>query len=134
MAQGSYICTADYEFPVPVDRLDAECTFHQVTVPNRAPAAPEGGKGDCDPRLFLSAQDPFDLDRGGDLFTQKPAHLVRWEAGQILFLAMLALAAQPPRAGALVGMFCSGATAVIAPDHWDRAPGLWKRRPCADDR
>src|ERR1700692_4271440 len=28
MSQGSYLCSADYEFPVPVDRLDVECTFH----------------------------------------------------------------------------------------------------------
>src|SRR3979411_1649056 len=34
MSQGSYLCSSDYEFPVPVDRLDVECTFHSVTVPN----------------------------------------------------------------------------------------------------
>jgi hypothetical protein len=32
--QGTYFCTADYEFPQPVDKLDVECTFHAVTVPN----------------------------------------------------------------------------------------------------
>jgi hypothetical protein len=32
--QATYSCTADYEFPQPVDKLDVECTFHAVTVPN----------------------------------------------------------------------------------------------------
>src|SRR5580658_8871395 len=34
MGRGAFLCSADYEFPVAVDRLDIECTFHQVTVPN----------------------------------------------------------------------------------------------------
>lgn len=32
--QGTYVCTADYQFPAPVDELDVECTFASVTVPN----------------------------------------------------------------------------------------------------
>jgi len=32
--QGTYVCTADYEFPAPVDELEVECTFPSVTVPN----------------------------------------------------------------------------------------------------
>lgn len=32
--QGTYICTAVYEFPAPVDALDVECAFASVTVPN----------------------------------------------------------------------------------------------------
>lgn len=32
--QGTYICTADYEFPAPVEELQVECTFASVTVPN----------------------------------------------------------------------------------------------------
>jgi len=32
--QGTYVCTADYEFPAPVDTLDVECTLVSVTVPN----------------------------------------------------------------------------------------------------
>lgn len=31
---GTYVCVAHYEFPGLVDRLDIECTFYQVTVPN----------------------------------------------------------------------------------------------------
>jgi HupE/UreJ protein len=32
--QGTYVCTADYLFPAPVDELEVECTFPSVTVPN----------------------------------------------------------------------------------------------------
>jgi hypothetical protein len=32
--QGTYVCTADYLFPAPVDALDVECTIASVTVPN----------------------------------------------------------------------------------------------------
>jgi hypothetical protein len=32
--QGTYVCTADYEFPAPVDELEVECTYASVTVPN----------------------------------------------------------------------------------------------------
>src|SRR5450759_1045781 len=33
-ARDAYICVADYEFAAPVDRLDVECTFTAITVPN----------------------------------------------------------------------------------------------------
>ena len=32
--QGTYICTADYQFPAPVENLEVECTLASVTVPN----------------------------------------------------------------------------------------------------
>ncbi|MGI8746043.1 MAG: HupE/UreJ family protein [Bryobacteraceae bacterium] len=32
--QGTYLCTADYEFPAVVDDLDIDCTFAAITVPN----------------------------------------------------------------------------------------------------
>lgn len=32
--QGTYICTADYDFPAPVEELEVECTLASVTVPN----------------------------------------------------------------------------------------------------
>jgi hypothetical protein len=32
--QDTYICTADYQFPAPVETLQAECTLASVTVPN----------------------------------------------------------------------------------------------------
>src|SRR5450759_2132142 len=33
-AHDTYLCAADYEFTGPVDRLDVECTFPAITVPN----------------------------------------------------------------------------------------------------
>ena len=32
--QDTYVCTADYQFPAPVETLQAECTLASVTVPN----------------------------------------------------------------------------------------------------
>ena len=32
--QGTYICSADYEFPAPAEELTVECTLASVTVPN----------------------------------------------------------------------------------------------------
>jgi HupE / UreJ protein len=32
--QDTYVCTADYQFPAPVDTLQVECTLASVTVPN----------------------------------------------------------------------------------------------------
>ncbi|HWZ31238.1 MAG TPA: HupE/UreJ family protein [Bryobacteraceae bacterium] len=32
--EGTYVCVADYEFPGLIDRVDVECTFFQITVPN----------------------------------------------------------------------------------------------------
>src|SRR6202166_4959946 len=32
--QGTYICVADFDFPAPVEEVEAECTFASVTVPN----------------------------------------------------------------------------------------------------
>ncbi len=32
--QGTYICTADYEFPAAIDSLKIDCTFASITVPN----------------------------------------------------------------------------------------------------
>lgn len=32
--QSTYVCVADYDFPAPVEEVEAECTFAAVTVPN----------------------------------------------------------------------------------------------------
>src|SRR5260370_39073951 len=133
MGQGSYICTADYEFPVPVDRLDVECTFHQVTVPNHVHLLRAQKDGKSDQAIFdfsfSKAQIRFDPPTAAEIFfTQTGAGFVRALGGlvQILFLATLALAARSRRElGALVGMFLLGqiAAAVIVPNtNWDPAP------------
>src|SRR5205823_5624231 len=125
MAQGSYICTADYEFPVPVDRLDVECALHKVTVPNHVHLLRAQKDGKSDQAIFdfsfSKAQIRFDPPTAIETaVTQSGAGLVRAVGGlvQILFLATLALAARSRRElAALAGMFLLGqvAAAVIAP-------------------
>ena len=130
---GSYVCSADYEFPIPVDRLDAVCTFHAITVPNhvhllRAEKDGKNGQAIFD---FSSSQAQIRFDPPTALetaVTQIGAGVVRAVGGlvQILFLATLALAARSRRElAALAGMFLAGqiAMAVIAPKiGWDPAP------------
>jgi hypothetical protein len=111
MSQGSYLCSADYEFPVPVDRLDVECTFHTVTVPNHVHLLRAQKEGKSDQAIFdfsfSKAQIRFDPPTALETaVTQSGAGLAR------------ALAA-------LAGMFLLGqiATAVIAPrTSWEPAP------------
>jgi HupE / UreJ protein len=133
MAQGSYICVADYEFPVAVDRLDVDCTLHQVTVPNHVHLLRAQKDGKSDQAIFdfsfSKAQIRFDPPTAMEtFFTQTGAGFVRALGGlvQILFLATLALAARSRRElAALAGMFLLGqvATAVIASKtNWEPAP------------
>ena len=44
----AYLCSADYEWSTPVDRIDVECTFPRITVPNHVHLlrAEMGGKHD----------------------------------------------------------------------------------------
>jgi hypothetical protein len=133
MAQGSYICVADYEFPVAVDRLDVDCTLHQVTVPNHVHLLRAQKDGKSDQAIFdfsfSKAQIRFDPPTAMEtFFTETGAGLVRALGGlvQILFLATLALAARSRRElAALGGMFLLGqvVTAVIASKtNWEPAP------------
>ena len=133
MSQGSYLCSADYEFPVPVDRLDVECTFHTVTVPNHVHLLRAQREGKSDQAIFdfsfSKAQIRFDPPTALETaVTQTGAGLVRAVGGlvQILFLATLALAARSRRElAALAAMFLLGqaAAAIIAPrTGWEPAP------------
>src|SRR5262249_42897202 len=133
MSQGSYVCSADYEFPAPVDRLDVDCTFHTVTVPNHVHLLRARKDGKSDQAIFdfsfSKAQIRFDPPTATEItVTQTGAGFVRAVGGlaQILFLATLALAARSRRElGALAGMFLIGqiAVAVIVPKTlWDPAP------------
>src|SRR5882724_4538486 len=133
MRQGSFICLADYEFPVAVDRLDVECAFHKVTVPNHVHLLRARKEGKSDQAIFdfsaSKAQIRFDPPTAVETaVTQTGAGLVRAVGGlvQILFLATLALAARSRRElAALAGMFLLGqiSTAVVAPrTAWEPAP------------
>ena len=132
-AEGAYVCVGDYEFPIPVERLDVECAFHAITVPNHVHLlrAQKDGKSDQAILDFSisKAQIRFDPPTAFEMaLTQTGAGFVRAAGGliPILFLATLALAARSHRElAALTGMFLFGqvATAVIMPrTSWDPAP------------
>jgi len=125
MSQGVYRCTAEYQFPLPVGRLDVECTFHSVTVPNHVHLLRAQKEGKRDQAIFdfsfQKATIRFDPPTAVETaVTQIGAGIVRAVGGlvQILFLASLALAARSRRELlALTGMFLAGqvATAILAP-------------------
>ena len=119
-AQGSYVCSADYEFAAPVDSLDVECTFHAVTVPHHVPLlrVENGGKHDqalfdiSFPRATLRFRPPTAVETA---ITETGGGALRALGGaaQILFLASLVLAARGRRELALLtAMFLSGQIAA----------------------
>ncbi len=124
-AHGTYVCTADYQFAAPVDRLDVECTFHAVTVPNHVHLlrVENGGKRDqavfdfSFPRATLRFRPPTVLETA---ITQAGGGALRaWSgAAQILFLVSLVLAARSRRElVVLTATFLAGqiAAALIVP-------------------
>ena len=132
-AQGNYVCVADYEFPISVGRLDVECTFHKITVPNHVHLLRAEKEGKTDQAIFdftsSKAQIRFDPPSAAEIaITQTAAGVMRAVGGlsQILFLATLALAARSRRElAALAGMFLLGqiASALIAQrTAWEPAP------------
>ncbi len=133
IGQGAFLCSADYEFPIPVDRLDIDCTFHQVTVPNHVHLLRAQKDGKNGQAIFdftaSTGQIRFDPPTAAEtFFTETGAGFVRALGGlaQILFLATLALAARSRRELlALTGMFLLGqiAAALLAPGfNWSPAP------------
>lgn len=131
-AEGTYFCTADYQFAAPPDRLEVECTFHSITVPNHVHLlrAENGGKRD---QAFFD----FSFERATLRFSppsavevaasQTGAGFMRAIGGvvQILFLASLVLAARSRRElAALTGMFLCGqiSSAILIPlTNWQPA-------------
>lgn len=132
-AEGAYICAGTYEFPAPVDRLEAECTFHSITVPNHVHLlrAARGEKTDqavfdfSFPRAEIRFDPPTVLETA---LREGGAGLLRAVGGaaQILFAASLVLAARSRRELlALAGAFVAGeiASAVLVPlTGWQPAP------------
>jgi hypothetical protein len=100
----AYVCSADYEFPAPVDKVAVECTLASVTVPNHVHLlrAVMGGKRDEAifdlgfTRATLRFRPPTPLET---VVTQAGAGFVRALGGavQVLFLAALAIAARSRR-------------------------------------
>ena len=130
---GAYHCTAEYEFPAPPDRLDVECSFHSVTVPNHVHMlrASMGDKNDqaVFDITFTRAEINFrPLSAAEVAFRESLAGMMRAAGGaaQILFLAALALAARNRRE--LVALACSFlggeilAAAIVPATTWRPAP------------
>ena len=124
-AGGAFVCGADYEFPSPPDRIEVECSFYAVTVPNHVHLLRAENGGKRDQALFdLSFQKAtlrFTPPTAAEIVvTQAAAGMMRAFGGlaQVLFLASLALAARSRRElAALAGMFLAGqcASALAVP-------------------
>jgi HupE / UreJ protein len=132
-ARDTYLCAADYEFASPVDRLDVECTFPAITVPNhvhllRAKLAEKRDQAIFD-LGFTRATMRFRPPTAAEIaITESGAGFVRALGGtvQLLFLAALVLAARSRRELlSIAGMFLLGqAACVLAMGHvlWQPAP------------
>jgi hypothetical protein len=132
-ARDSYICDADYEFAAPVDRVDVECTFTAITVPNhvhllRASLGEKRDEAIFD-LGFSSTTLRFRPPTATEIVvTQAGAGFVRALGGtvQLLFLAALVLAARSRRELlAIAAAFLAGqAVSVLAMAHvtWQPAP------------
>jgi hypothetical protein len=132
-ARDSYLCSADYQFPSPVDQVDVECTLAAITVPNHVHLlrAEMGGKRDEAifdlgfTRTTLRFRPPTKLETA---VTQAGAGFVRALGGavQVLFLAALVIAARSRRELlAISAMFLVGqaASALLMPHlAWQPAP------------
>jgi hypothetical protein len=130
---GAYICDARYLFLEPVGRLEVECRFHSVTVPNHVHLlrAINGERTDqavldfSFPRATLRFSPPTASEIAA---RQIGAGMLRavGGAGQVLFLASLVLAARGRRELlALTGMFLLGQilACLVAPRiGWQPAP------------
>jgi len=102
--QGTYVCTADYEFPAPVDGLEVECTYASVTVPNHVHLlrAYRGDKTDqaVFDLSFTTAELRFRPPSAWETAVQETiAGFMRAAGGlaPLLFLASLVLAARSRR-------------------------------------
>lgn len=114
--QGTYICTADYEFPASIDGLDVECTYAAITVPNHVHMlrAYKGEKVDqaVFDISFTSAEIRFRPPSAWEVaIRESGAGFLRAIGGlaPLLFLVSLVLAARSPRELALLaGAFLIG--------------------------
>ncbi len=102
--QGTYVCTADFEFPAPVEELQVECTYASVTVPNHVHLlrAYRGDKTDqaVFDLSFTTAEIRFRPPTAFETaFQEIAAGFMRAAAGlaPLLFLASLVLAARNRR-------------------------------------
>src|SRR5713226_8988170 len=123
--QSTYICTANYEFPAPVDVLEIDCTYPSVTVPNHVHLlrAYKGDKSDqaVFDLSFTTAEIRFRPPAAWETALKEGASGFMRAAGglaPLLFLASLVLAARSHRElAALAGAFIvsEGLACVLAP-------------------
>jgi hypothetical protein len=130
-AADSYFCAADYDFGAPPERIEVECTFASVTVPNHVHMlrAQMGEKHDqaVFDRAFTEASLRFRPPTAAEVaMSEAGAGILRALGGvvQLLFLAALVVAARSRRELlALVGMFLAGeAVAVFGTPHTNWQP------------
>ena len=102
--QGTYVCTADYQFPAPPDVFEVDCTLARVTVPNHVHLlhAYRGDKSDqaVFDLSFTSAEIRFRPPTAFETAAREFSSGFMRAAGglaPLLFLASLALAGRTRR-------------------------------------
>jgi hypothetical protein len=119
-ADGSYRCTATYQYPSPPDRLTVQCLFHKVTVPNHIHVLRAVHAGKTDQAVFemaatkatLRFEPPSALESAVTRLWSGFARAAGTPA-PVLFLLALVLAARSRRElGMLVASFFGGQTLV----------------------
>jgi hypothetical protein len=112
---GTYVCLARYEFPGLIDRLEVECTFYEITVPNHVHLLRATQGSNSDQAVFDSSFPRSELrfrppSRGELLMRELVAGI--WRAvttPAALFLLSLVIAARSGReAVLLVAMYVAG--------------------------
>ncbi|MBM3812916.1 MAG: hypothetical protein FJW20_14930 [Acidimicrobiia bacterium] len=134
-AEGALLCEAEFEFPAPVEVLEARSSFHTVTVPNHVHLL-RAVRGDKTDQAVLDLSFPkaeirFRPPTTGEIaMRHTTAGALRAAGGpaQLLFLAALVIAARSRRELMLLtGMFLMGefATSLIVPGMlWQPAPAF----------
>jgi hypothetical protein len=129
----SYACRATYEFSGLVDRLDVECTFFQITVPNHIHilTAVQGSNGDqaVFDQSFPRAEVRFRPPSRFETVTREAAaglwRAVASPAGLMILLGLAMASRSAQEAVILAMMFLAGewVTRIIAPRiPWPLAP------------
>jgi hypothetical protein len=132
-ARDAYICSAEYEWPAPPERVDAECTLAAVTVPNHVHLlrVAMGDKRDqaMFDRSFTTATLRFRPPTAAEVaMTEATGGFMRALGGpvQILFLAALVLASRSRvELLRMAAMFLAGQAAavlVVPMTSWQPAP------------
>jgi hypothetical protein len=111
----TYVCIANYEFPGLIDRLDVECTFYQVTVPNHVHLlnATQGPNTDevVFDQSFSRSEIRFRPPSKFEVISREVGTGI-WRAiisPAVLFLLILVVATRTPREGLLlVAMYLAG--------------------------